>query len=61
MNVALRVLLMAALGTLAFSTCGCSKVWHNLQPHRLQQLNRGPGMPTGPEAYSSISDFRALT
>lgn len=47
-----RTLLVAGLVALATIACGCSNMWHELQPHRLQQLNRGPGMPTGPEAYS---------
>ncbi|MBA3316102.1 MAG: hypothetical protein M3552_01945 [Planctomycetota bacterium] len=52
MNAARRTLLVFALITLASVASGCSSMWHELQPHRLQQLNRGPGMPTGPEAYS---------
>ncbi len=31
-----------------------SNIWHNLQPHRLQRLNQGPGMSS--DAYFSVSD-----
>jgi hypothetical protein len=31
-----------------------SNLWHNMQPHRLQQLNRGPGLSS--DAYFSVSD-----
>ena len=48
-----RVLLLAGLVAL-LGTGGCSSMWHELQPHRLHQLNRGPGMATGPETYSSL-------
>jgi len=42
------------------SVVGCqaiknSKAFHNLRPHRLHQLNRGPGMTSGHEAYSNFS------
>ena len=51
-----RTLLLTGLIVCAFCAGGCSSVWHELKPHRLQRLNRGPGMPTGPEAYSVVSD-----
>jgi hypothetical protein len=31
-----------------------ANMWHNLQPYRLQQLNRGPGMSS--DVYYSVSD-----
>jgi hypothetical protein len=52
MRAVRRTLLIVGLLALATFACGCSSLWYDLQPHRLQQLNRGPGMPTGPEAYS---------
>lgn len=34
---------------------GCAEMWHNLKPHRLSRLNRGPGMST--DAYNfSVTD-----
>jgi hypothetical protein len=42
------------IGLLLMSTLGC-ETFHNLQPHRLQRLNRGvDGMPTS--GYLSGSD-----
>ncbi len=52
MHAARRALFVLGLIALATVATGCSSMWHELQPHRLQQMNRGPGMPTGPEAYS---------
>jgi hypothetical protein len=52
MTAVRRVLLLAGMFA-ALSASGCS-MFYDLQPHRLQQLNRGPGMPTGPEAYSLV-------
>lgn len=49
-----RALLLFGLIAAALMSAGCSSMWHNLQPHRLQRLNRGPGMPTGAEAYSAV-------
>ncbi|MGE3316172.1 MAG: hypothetical protein AB7O26_13735 [Planctomycetaceae bacterium] len=61
-SVPLRV---AAIGFVVVSSgvCGCtpamknftpSNIWHNLQPHRLQRLNQGPGMSS--DAYFSVTD-----
>lgn len=55
MSFVARALLLAGLIAVALSAAGCSTIWHELQPHRLHRLNRGPGMPTGPEAYSFVS------
>jgi hypothetical protein len=55
MNAARRTLLVLGLIALASVASGCqsmSNMFYKLQPSQLQQLNRGPGMPTGPEAYS---------
>jgi hypothetical protein len=54
MFVVRRALLVAGVLAAVLSASGCTSVWHNMQPHRLHQLNRGPGMPTGAEAYSSV-------
>lgn len=51
MSVPRPALIVLLLLTLCLATSGCSKVWHNLQPYRLQQLNQGPGMVNGAEAY----------
>ncbi len=55
MSVVRRVLLLTGLLAVALGVSGCASFWHDLQPHRLQRLNRGPGMPTGPEAYSIVA------
>lgn len=49
-----RILLAIGCLSLCVASTGCSSAWHNLQPHRLHQLNRGPGMDTGPDAYSQV-------
>ena len=54
MHAPRRPLIVLGLLSLCLATSGCSKVWHNLQPYRLHQLNRGPGMETGAEAYSCL-------
>ena len=54
MTAVRRALLLFGLALLAAGASGCTSMWHELQPHRLQRLNRGPGMPTGPEAYSAV-------
>ena len=55
MNAIWRAVLVTALVAAALSASGCASFWHDLQPHRLQRLNRGPGMPTGAEAYSLVA------
>lgn len=52
MTAVRRALLLAGM-VAALGSSGCG-MFYNLQPHRLQQMNRGPGMPTGPEAYSLV-------
>lgn len=54
MNIPWRILLIAGLLATSLASTGCSSVWHNMQLHRLHQMNRGPGMVTGPEAYSFV-------
>lgn len=56
-----RVLLFTGLIAVALCAAGCSSMWHELQPHRLQRLNRGPGMPTGAEAYSAVVSASMLS
>ena len=53
MPAARRPLIVLVLLSLCLATSGCSTIWHNMQPYRLHQLNRGPGMTTGAEAYSN--------
>ena len=42
------VLLFALLGSLTFQL-GCANIWHNLQPHRMNRLNRGNAPALDPE------------
>jgi hypothetical protein len=35
---------------------GCSTIFHELQLHRLQRLNRGDELGGGTDAYFSVSD-----
>lgn len=60
MTAVRRALLLTGLIAVALSAAGCSSMWHELQPHRLQRLNRGPGMPTGAEAYSAVASASTL-
>lgn len=39
-------------------TVGCESVWHELKPHRLQRLNRGPAPSLDPD-FSSINSKRS--
>ncbi|MBI1345857.1 hypothetical protein GC163_06165 [bacterium] len=32
-----------------FMASGCASFWHDLQPHRLRRLNRGPAPSMDPE------------
>lgn len=53
-----RILILEVLlvsGGLLLTGSGCSGLMHELQPHRLSRLNRGPGMST--DAYNfSVAD-----
>ncbi len=46
------ILSCALLGALTLNA-GCTNIWHNLRPHRLQRLNRGPAPSLDPE-FSSL-------
>ena len=46
----LHWLMRSGLILLGFTAAGC----HDLQPHRLQRLNRGPGLSS--DAYYSVPD-----
>ena len=53
-----RTMVAVLLAVTLANAAGCSmfkKLKHNLQPHRLNQLNRGEAMAS-PEAYYSVSD-----
>ena len=47
------------LSLLSITLCGCSDLWHNLQPHRLHRINQGPPPSWDPE-FSQISASRSL-
>lgn len=49
-----RTILTVALVGALVSASGCSNIWHNLKPHRLQRMNRGPAPSLDPE----FSSFR---
>ena len=42
------VLVFALLGSLIL-TVGCANIWYELQPHRMQRMNRGPAPSLDPE------------
>ena len=43
------------LTAIVCSLTGCDFL-HNLQPHRLHHLNRGPASSSGSEPYYSVAD-----
>lgn len=44
-----RKILTGMVLLMSFLSLGCSSIWHNLQPHRIQRLNRGPAPSMDPE------------
>jgi len=44
-----RTILTCALVCSIMSNLGCASFWHDLQPYRLQRLNRGPAPSLDPE------------
>jgi len=52
-----RKIVLPAL--LSVMLCGCSNVWHELQPHRLRRINSGPPPSWDPE-FSQTSAPRSL-
>ncbi len=53
---AVRLLVLGGLLlTMLSGGIGC-QLLHDLQPYRLQRLNRGSGMQSGFEAYYSVND-----
>lgn len=46
-----RALLCSLLAVLM---CGCSSLWHELQPHRMRRINSGPAPSWDPE-FSRIA------
>ena len=47
------------LSLLSVTLCGCTDLWHNLQPHRLRRINSGPAPSWDPE-FSQTSASRSL-
>ena len=47
------------LSLLSITLCGCSDLWHNLQPHRIHRINSGPPPSWDPE-FSQTSASRSL-
>ncbi|QDT38949.1 hypothetical protein [Stratiformator vulcanicus] len=43
-----------ALSTFVMMLTGCASVMHELQPHRLHQMNRTDGDPMSAEDYSVL-------
>ena len=52
-RVVAALLLCAALAGSLTGLTGCESLRHEMQFHRRQRWNYGPGMPGGSEAYSS--------
>ena len=44
-----RTILTCALVCSIMSNLGCASFWHDLKPHRLNRLNRGPAPSLDPE------------
>ena len=44
-----RTILTGMVLVMSFFSLGCSGIWYNLQPHRIQRLNRGPAPSMDPE------------
>lgn len=49
-----------ALATVC-SLCGCGDALHNLQPHRLHRLNRGPDLERSTSNFHVPETFRPTT
>ena len=47
--VSSRTILTCALVCSIMSNLGCASFWHDLKPHRLNRLNRGPAPSLDPE------------
>ena len=41
-------------------TVGCESIWHELKPHRMQRLNRGPAPSIDPD-FGSIGPKRSTS
>lgn len=57
MDLARRATAALFVAVLATTSTGCTMfetIMHELQPHRLQRLNSGPGMSS--DAYYSVPD-----
>jgi hypothetical protein len=44
-----RTVLKCAVMGLFVLQMGCAAIWHELKPHRMQRLNRGPAPSIDPE------------
>jgi hypothetical protein len=45
----MRLVLWAVLAATLANASGCASFWHELQPHRLHRINRGPAPSLDPE------------
>jgi hypothetical protein len=52
--VSSRTILVCALVCSIMSNLGCSSFWHDLQPSRLNRLNRGPAPSLDPEFSQNL-------
>lgn len=53
-----RTILSFALVGVLIGASGCASFWHDLKPHRLQRMNRGPAPSADPEFSFRRSDSR---
>uniref|UniRef100_A0A7C2K0J8 Uncharacterized protein n=1 Tax=Schlesneria paludicola TaxID=360056 RepID=A0A7C2K0J8_9PLAN len=55
-----RLKLFVVMVLLLEPLSGCSSLFHNLQPHRLRRLNRGPAPALDPE-FTAVEAQRPQT
>lgn len=51
-----RTALSCGLLSLLVISSGCAAIWHELQPHRMNRLNRGPAPSLDPEFSQTTPD-----
>ena len=54
-----RTILSLALVGVLVGASGCASFWHDLKPHRLQRMNRGPAPSLDPEFSFRRSDSKS--